>query len=151
MKKLRAILGHAWAILAIPVALATLLGMSSWSEGLVAATGLTVSPWFTGGPVVRTVEHGGYRLAIHRPVFDGLIGQTREGFVQLAWSPRQGLPPRIDEEVDLDGDGQTDVRVELDTASGQAAVTPYAERVLGLEGTYELEDSWVVRVNLRNE
>jgi len=151
MKKLQATLGHTWAILAIPLALATLLGMSFWSQRLVAVTGLTVSPWLTGGPVVRTIEHDGYRTAIHRPVFDGLIGQTREGFVQIAWSARQGLPPRIDEEIDLDGDGQADVRVELDTTSGRAVVTPYAGQVLGLEGAYQLEDSWVVRVRLRNE
>lgn len=117
---------------------------------MVSATGLTISPWFTGGEVARTVDHDTYRTDIHRPVFDALIGERKQGFVQIGWTPLEALPARIDEEVDVDGDGQADFRVKWDTGSDQATLTPYASWVLRLEGTYRLEDALAVRVTLRN-
>lgn len=150
MSKLKSILGYIAASLSIPIILATFMAMPFWSELLVSATGVTISPWFTGGEVARTVDHDTYRTDIHRPIFDALIGERKEGFVQVDWTPLQALPARIDEEIDVDGDGQADFRVEWDTGSDQATLTSYASWVLGLEGTYRLEDSLAVRVTLRN-
>jgi hypothetical protein len=150
MQKLKAILGYIWAALLIPLALATLLGMGSWMKLFVSSTGLTVSPWFSGDVVARTVERDGYETRIHRPVFQALIGERREGFVQVDWGPLDTLPAQVDEEVDFDGDGQVDFRVVLDTASGQATLTPLTEYVLGLTGTYRLDDAWAVRAALKN-
>jgi hypothetical protein len=150
MQKLRAILGYVWAALLIPLALATLFEMNSWMNLLVSGTGLTISPWFSGDVVVRTVEHGGYEMRIHRPVFQALIGERREGFVQMDWGPLDALPAQVDEEVDFDGDGQADFRVVLDTASGQATLTPLTEYALGLAGTFRLDEAWAVRAALRN-
>lgn len=150
MSKLKSILGYIAASLSIPIILATFMAMPFWSELLVSATGVTISPWFTGGEVARTVDHDTYRTDIHRPIFDALIGERKEGFVQVDWTPLQAIPARIDEEIDVDGDGQADFRVEWDTGSDQATLTSYASWVLGLEGTYRLEDSLAVRVTLRN-
>lgn len=150
MSKLKSILGYIAASLSIPIILATFMAMPFWSELLVSATGVTISPWFTGGEVARTVDHDTYRTDIHRPIFDALIGERKEGFVQVDWTPLQALPARIDEEIDVDGDGQADFRVEWDTGSDQATLTSYASWVLGLEGIYRLEDSLAVRVTLRN-
>ncbi|MDY6877388.1 MAG: hypothetical protein SWK90_14450 [Chloroflexota bacterium] len=150
MSKVKTVLGYIVASLSIPIILATFMGMPFWSKLLVSTTGVTISPWFTGGEVARTVDHDTYRTDIHRPVFDALIGERKQGFVQVDWAPLESLPARIDEEVDVDGDGQADFRVEWDTASDQATLRPYASWVLGLERTYRLEDSLAVRVNLRN-
>jgi hypothetical protein len=150
MQKLKAILGYTWAALLIPLALATLFGLNSWMNLLVSGTGLTVSPWFTGDVVARTVAHDGYETRIHRPVFQALIGERSEGFVQVDWGPLNALPAQVDEEVDFDGDGQADFRVVLDTQSGEATLTPLTEYVLSLSGTYRLDDAWAVRVALKN-
>ena len=150
MQKLKAILGYTWAALLIPLAVATLFGMGSWMKLLVSGTGLTVSPWFTGDVVARTVEHDGYETRIHRPVFQALIGERREGFVQVDWGPLEALPAQVDEEVDFDDDGQADFRVVLDTASGQATLTPLTETVLNLAGTFRLDDAWAMRATLKN-
>lgn len=151
MAKLRAILGYIAAVLTVPIILVTFMGMGPLAELLVSATGLTVSPWFSGGEVAQTVDHDSYQTHIHRPVFDALIGERREGFVQVDWEPVGALPALVSEDIDADGDGQADFRVELDTRAGQATVTPYNPRVVGLEGVYRLEHAWVVRVTLRNE
>jgi hypothetical protein len=66
------------------------------------------------------------------------------------WVPLDVLPARIDEEIDADGDGQSDFRVEVDTANKESTLTPHASWVLEPEGTYRLEDSLMIRVRLRN-
>jgi hypothetical protein len=155
MAKLRSVLGYIVAALSILIMVAAvasfiLLPDPSLSGPLIAATGLTTSPWYSGGEVARTVDNGAYQTQIHRPVFDALIGERKEGFIQVGWAPLDALPARIDKEIDADGDGQADFRVEVDTANKESTMTPYAPWVLDLEGTYRLNDTLAVRVRLRN-
>ena len=91
MPKIRSILGYMWAGAAIIVVFATFLGSSVFGRALVAASGVKISPWYSGGEVVLSVDHGVYRTHVHRPVFDALIGEKSEGFIQLNWEPLAGL------------------------------------------------------------
>lgn len=150
MRKLGAVLGYALAALALPIVLATLMGMNTWEKALVAGTGLRVSPWYTGDEVVRTVSHGSYETRIHKPVFQALIGERSEGFVQVDWAPADSVPAGLEDAVDYDGDGAVDFVVRLDTDGGRAELTTAGTDVLGLRGTYRLDDGWAVRVNVRN-
>jgi hypothetical protein len=122
--------------------------METWSKGLVSVTGLTVSPWYTGGEVLRTVDHGPYRTSIHRPVFDGLISECSNGFVQVEWGPLGCLPERIEEDIDLDGDGCPEFRVQLAPQTATATLVPYDQRVKKLEGVYRLKRGLAIRVAL---
>ena len=150
MRKLGAVLGYTLAGLALFVVLATLMGMNTWERLLVDATGVRVSPWYTGDEVVRTVSHGRYETRVHRPVFQALIGERSEGFVQVDWAPADSLPACLEDSLDYDGDGVTDFVVRLDTVDGRADVTPVGPEVLGLRGACRLDDGWAVRVNVRN-
>ena len=147
MTRFTAFLGYAWAFLMVPLVLAAFVGMPVWTRTLVATTGLEVSPRFTGGKVVREIDHGTYRTQVHRPVFDGLWGERSLGFAQIDWTCEGALPPRIDEEIEL---GQRRVRVGLDTAARTAEVTGPAETVLGLAGVYGIHHGLAVRIRLRN-
>jgi hypothetical protein len=151
IKILKAICGYTLAVLGVPL---VLIGIMSPSYGLgelfISATGLTLSPWFDGGEVVQTIDHGTYQTHVHRMVFDALIGERKQGFVQVDWVPLDALPARVDEEIDADGDGQADFRVEVNTANKETTLTPYASWVLELEGTYKPEGLLMVRVRLRN-
>jgi len=139
------------AALAIPVAIATFVGMDFFSRGLIAATGLKVSPWMNGGDVIHVVEHGGYQTQIHQPVFDGLFGEKKEGFVQVDWTPLKNLPPGISEEVDFDWDGRADFKINLDVEAVSAKITKGNSQVKSLEGCYKLKDGRAVRVWLIND
>jgi hypothetical protein len=153
MKSVRAILGYAAAALTIPLmigVLALLMGGMGLDQAVIAATGLTLAPSIDGGEVVQTIDHGAYRTEVHRMAFDALVGVRKKGFIQVDWAPLDALPASIDEEVDADGDGQADFRLEVDTAQQQSTLTPYAPWVTELEGTYEREASMAVRVLLRN-
>jgi hypothetical protein len=172
MKRVLSVLGYVWAAAALPVVLFTFLGMNTWAGKLAGATGVVISPWYTGGEVARTTDHGAWRMQIHRPVFDGLFGQRKTGFVQVdfvgAGGIRRGgtgaagaapdsagalvaaLPASIDEDIDFDADGRADFHLALTTASCATVVTPLSPRVLGLREAFRLDDGVGVRVELKN-
>lgn len=151
MKKWKTILGYTWAALAIIIAPITYIGGSAISRALASATGVIVSPRYSGGEIVQTINHGTYTTAVHRPVFDALIGQTKTGFIQVNWLPAAGLPPVVTETVDCNGDGKADFTIVLNTKTGEAVLTDKAAIVLSLEKTYHLRDGWAARINLQRE
>ena len=148
MKKILSILGYTWAVLCIFIVLATFINSTYFAPALASITGVKVSPWYTGGEVKTSIEHVGYRTLVHRPVFDGLFSDRKEGFVQINWEPVRALPPIIAEELDYDGDGKADFLVRLDTSSGVATLVPYKSSVVSVEGVYRLKKGWAVRVDL---
>jgi len=152
MAKVRSVLGYLVAALCIPVILVAVEANQPLrlGAGLVSAAGLQHSANWTGGEVVRSVDHGAYRTQVRRMVFDALIGEHKEGFIQVGWAPPDGLPARIDEEIDANGDGQADFRVRVDTVGKTSTVEPYAPWVLEVEGTYRLTTELAVRVRLKN-
>ena len=151
MEKLRSVLGYTMAVFSCLISAAILPAIATLSEPLITTTGLTISPNYSGGEVVQTIDHGAYETHVHRMVFDDvLIGERKEGFVQVDWVPLDALPAQIDEEIDADGDGQVDFRIEVDTMTKEATLTPYASWVEGLEGAYKPKGFFLVRVHLRN-
>ncbi len=150
MARLKSILGYLAAVFSGIVMLATLPAIMFLSEPFITASGLVVSAKYTGGVVAQTIDHGAYRTRVHRPAFEALIGESRRGFVQVDWLPPDTLPPRIEEQIDADGDGQADLRLEVDTVNKVSTLTPYAPWVLDVEGTFRLKDALMVRVRLLN-
>jgi hypothetical protein len=151
MAKLKPVLGYAVAALSILVMVAAIMAwILQLGVPLVSATGLRLSANWSGGEVARTIDHGSYQTDIHRPVFDALIGERTEGFVQVAWRPADALPARIDEEIDADADGRADFRIELETATRQASLATYSPNVMDLEGVYRLGEALAIRAALKN-
>ncbi len=150
MTCLKTILCYVWALMAVPLVLATFVGMNFWAGKLVAFTGLEVSPRFTGGEVTQTVERDRHKTLIHRPVFDGLFGEQRSGFVQITWEPNEApLPMLIDEEIDFDADGSSDFRIKLDTQTNKAELKAFNDKVVSLGEVLVLERKRIARVTLR--
>jgi hypothetical protein len=152
MATVKSVLGYTAAALGIPIMVVGLLGFAGIDLGgpFLKATGLKTSANWTGGDVAQTIDHGNYRTEVHRPVFDALIGERKEGFIQVAWRPPDSLPARIDEQIDTDADGQADFRVVLETATRVATVTPSSPNVRELEGVYDLGETLAIRVKLKN-
>ncbi len=148
--KLQSFFGYLIASLMVPVVFISLMGMQPLAEGLVKLTGVVISPWYTGGEVARTISHGAYDLRIHRPVFDWLIGEQREGFVQVVWAKTENLPVDIVEDVDYDNDGQADFQVTLHPKTKTAEWRPYSERAFGMDGPFAIGDGIGVRIKLKN-
>jgi hypothetical protein len=98
---------------------------------------------------LKTVDHGNHKTAIHRPVFDALIGKTKEGFIQINWEPVTGLPRVINEGFDYNSDGKEDFNIVLNTTTGEVALTASNPSVLSVEKAYKLHNGWAVRVLLK--
>jgi hypothetical protein len=152
MKLIRKFLAYGWAMAAVPILLATFIGMNVWAKKLVDFTGLKVSPLYTGGEVAQTIKHEGYETLIHQPVFDGLLCERKNGFVQIGWKTGgDKLPELIDEAIDFDGDGKNDFRIRLNTTTNTGQLESYSSGVVSLGEVLVLKNERIVRVSLKKE
>lgn len=151
-ERLKAVLGYAWAALCPVIVLATFIGLNFWSRTLADGTGIQVSPRYTGGEVLQSIDHGQYKTRLHRPVFDGLFGERSQGFVQIDWVPeeKETLPALIEEEFDLDGDGTGEFRIRLDTLAARAELLKNEPWVLRADNVIMADAEQILRVRLRN-
>jgi hypothetical protein len=132
--KQRAKLGYTAAGVTVFAALLVpFLLYGAFTKGF-ASLGLHVDEVYSGGPKVRTVQTGAYFIDIHRPVHPHLL-QTEKPFVQLDWRPVSVLPSHVSDLVDVNGDGQPDVRVSFDVPKD--AKTPMRVTVDALNPRYE--------------
>ena len=132
--KVRAILGYTAAGLTLIAAvLVPFVLMGLFTKGF-ASLGLHVDEVYSGGPKVRTIKTATYNIDIHRPVYPHMF-QSEKPFVQLDWKPVRALPAHVSDLVDIDGDGQPDVRVSFDVPKDPKA--PLRVNVDGLNTRYE--------------
>ena len=132
--KIREKLGYTAAGLTVlAAALTPFLLMGLFTKGF-AALGLHVDEVYSGGPKVRTIKTAAYSIDIHRPVSPRLL-QSEKPFVQLDWRPVSALAGHVSDAVDVDGDGQPDVRVSFDVPKDPK--TPLRVNVEALNPQYE--------------
>jgi len=81
-------------------------------SNVVAHAGLHIDSVYTGGAIARTIQRDGYQIVVQEPVQPRLLERV-EPFVQIVFEPADSLPARVSDEVDLNGDGQPDVRVSF--------------------------------------
>jgi hypothetical protein len=141
-------IGYVWAALATPVVLLTMLYNDGLGRRLAAASGFKISPRFSGGEIVRTTDHGGYRTSVHRPVFDGLTGDREKGFIQVDWEPVAPLPETLREELDVYGNAEK-LSVILNTVSGTARCENDPSWVSGKPQASRYRAGWIVRIGLK--
>lgn len=151
MKTVRTILAYSWAFLAVPLILVTFTGMPTLAKRLVDTTGLKVAPKFSGGEVIKTIQHDGYSTIIHEPSFDGLFRPCKEGFVQIDWkSPKGPLPATIAESIDYNQDGVADFSVQIQTQTDQITFKADNPAVIAAEKIIAILNGKVLRVRLKN-
>ena len=131
---IRAKLGYTAAGMTVFAAvLVPFLLMGAFTKGF-AALRLHVDEMYSGGPTARTIQSGGYTIDIHRAVSPHML-QLEKPFVQLDWKPVSALPSHVSDVVDVDGDGQPDLRVSFDVPKD--AKTPQRVNVEALNPHYE--------------
>jgi len=99
----------------------------------VAHAGLHVDDAYTGGAVTRRIDRGSYQIAVYEPVYPR-GWQRIEPFVQIDFSPASALPAQVNDAIDLDGDGQPDVRISFAMPTTSLA-SPRGD-VIALNGKY---------------
>jgi len=149
MKHLKSILGYTVAVITIFVALAAFMGNTDLSKVLISKTGLSIAPIYTGGEIVKTIDHDGYQTDIHQAVFPGLISEGKEGFLQIDWIKKTKIPEEIVEDIDFDSDKQIDFMVNYDTVNNEASIKTNNPRVIDVSGVYRRKNGFTIRVSLK--
>ena len=57
------------------------------------------------------MERGAYQVAFSAPAGGISPLEQQQRFIQVSWSPLRSLPDRMEEPLDLDGDGRPDVEI----------------------------------------
>jgi hypothetical protein len=164
MKSPTAKLGYTAAGMTVVVAmLVPFLLIGLFAKG-VTRLGLHVDEMYSGGPTARTIQAQGYTIEIHRAVYPHML-QTEKPFVQIDWKPAAALPAHVSDTVDIDGDGQPDVRMSFEVPKDPKtplrvdvdSLNPryQAMRNVGKQGFSELivrvDDTILVRVPLTKQ
>jgi hypothetical protein len=118
--KLRATLGYTAAGATLLVAMLTPFLLTGLFSKGVLALGLHVDEVYSGGPTVRAIPMGAYSIGVHQPVYPHFL-QSEKPFVELEWKPVSALPRHVSDVVDVDGDGQPDIRVSFDVPTDPKA------------------------------
>jgi hypothetical protein len=121
MQRLRSILGYSGAALTMTLAVLTPFFLYGWFQKGIGGLGLRIDPVYSGGEVSHVIQRDGYRIVVNRPVYKKSPLQRVGSFVQVTWTPAAGLPARVADDVDLDGDGKPDLRVQFDVPKNQAS------------------------------
>ncbi len=149
--KIKSVIGYTFAVLAFTVILLMFINLNDLSKKFAEITEIKVSPWCTGGKVEKVIEHDKYKTLIRQPVFEGLTGPRKEGFIQINWIAESSLPELIKEKIDYNDDNNPDFMITLNTNTGKVNLTPMNPSVLSLEHSFKLgKKAWAVRIGLEN-
>lgn len=133
-KRILPVLAYMGAALTLLVAIAVPFYLTGAFTRAFARSGLRIDASYTGGEVARIVDRNGYQIVVYRPVHPHAL-QRLDPFVQIVFKPADALPPRVDDAIDLDGDGQPDVRVSFTVPANPQA--QLRGDVTALNGKYQ--------------
>jgi len=111
-QRILAILAYTGAGLTLLIAVCVPFVLIGAFSNVLAHAGLHIDPAYSGGTVARTIQRERYKIVVYQPVQPRLLERI-EPFVQIVFEPADSLPAHVNEEIDLDGDGQPDVRVSF--------------------------------------
>lgn len=133
-ERILVVLAYTSAALTLLIAACTPFYLMGAFSGAVAHAGLHIDAAYSGGPIARTYQRHGYQIVIHEPVRTHAL-QGVASFVQIEFKPASALPAMVDEAIDVDGDGQNDVRVMF--AMDRSSEAKLRGNVMALNSNYE--------------
>jgi hypothetical protein len=135
------------ASVAILVVVLGFMTISTQAHRLAQAPFMKIHPRYSGGEVVRSFSSGGAFWQVHRPVFDGLLGERRDGFVQVDVEQFSADKP-AQASIDFDGDGAADFNLLLPSNGAAPQVEALSSAVTGLDAWSREGESAIVRIHL---
>ena len=141
-------IGYIWAIICLLLIPASFMGNMYFSKQLAKLPFMKVNPVFTGGVISKTIEDNSLTVSVYKPVFEALIGESSNGFVQVRFSDKDKLPLIIDRKIDYNNDGKEDFRLIINTQTGDTKIESLNNHVDGIKVSSRVKTDWIVRVNL---
>ena len=140
-------LSYLYGGLLVAAILLMFVGLDKWSLQLSRFPFMKIHPRYAGGGIAETIDAGPQKWVIHQPVFDGLVGPRKQGFVQVDLTCSGEIPDVIERTIDYDRNGEADFLVRIPNIKGRAPeIVSYSGKVNGLEQWARTEDGWIVRV-----
>jgi hypothetical protein len=147
MKKIKIIAGLTWSFAALLLILILYPGINSMSSAASRLPFMKINPNFTGGPIEKQIVSEGCTLSIHKPVFDGLLGERKSGFVQIDW--RGNIPEVINDTIDFDSDCKADFSVSVNRILNKTTLSKTNLNVKDLNVSASTSYGWAVRIGLQ--
>jgi hypothetical protein len=149
MKKFKLITGICWAFAGLLLILILFPALNGWSEAVSRLPFMKINPNYTGGEVVTTYTEKNCTLNIHRPVFDGLLGERQTGFVQIDWKGE--LPEIISDTVDYNRDGKADFFLEINRKDEKTNFKSFSTLAKNIRISTAASYGWSARIGLAKE
>jgi hypothetical protein len=146
MKKIKLISGIMWAFLCLILVLALFPGLNTISGSFARLPFMKINPNYSGGEVAWSSKSMHYTKDIRKPVFDGLTGERRKGFVQVDW--RGDIPDILNDTIDYDLDNKPDFRIHISKSKAKTEIEPFSNRVGKVLVSTPTSYGWVVRVEV---
>lgn len=140
------IAGFTWAFLCLITIIVLFPALNPLANSTSKLPFMKINPNYTGGEIVKEIEKGNYTISIHRPVFDGLIGERKNGFVQVDW--RGKLSKTLIDTIDYNDDKSNDFIVQIDTTTAQSILNKLNSKVQGVNVSTKTSFGWAVRIGL---
>jgi len=142
-------IGWIWAVLCALLAPALFFSFEKTPQILADITGMKISPIYSGGEIAQTIIAPGYKVFVHRPVFDGLFSERKDGFIQLDFEPNGQFPATIEQDFSYTKNGSHGFRLFLDTAKPEVKLTAHDDTVLAASEPTRTRKAIIVRIALK--
>lgn len=149
MKKIKLIAGISWALACLILILVLFPGLNSFSESASKLPFMKINRNYSGGEVVKQLISDGCTLNVRKPVFDGLFGEKKNGFVQIDW--HGNIPEIIIDTIDFNFDGIPDFSVLINRKELKTDLASLNQCVRKIEISTPTSYGWAVRVELVKE
>jgi hypothetical protein len=149
MKKVKIIAGISWAFLGLILILILFPGLNSFSGSVSKLPFMKINPRYAGGEFAGQIVEGSCTLDVRKPVFNGLLKERNNGFIQLDW--RGDVPEIINDSIDYDGDGKKDFCILVNRKESKTDLASFNPKVKGVVISTPTSYGWAVRVGLVKE
>jgi len=147
MKKARIVMGIFWASAGLIMIVVLFPGLPGFSKGLATLPFMKINPRYSGGTVAFREIMPSCTLVVHKPVFNGLWKERKNGFVQVDW--RGNIPEIISDTIDYDMDSSPDFVVRINTGESRSELVSLAGTVETINVSSRVSYGWALRVNLK--
>lgn len=148
MKKLRIIPAYIWASICLILIPVTFIKNDVLAEKLALLPFMKIHPKYSGGDERIAYINNGIHISVFQPVYNGIRGKGREGFVQVKFAATNTMPSAINEAIDYDLNGDPDFSVSINTADGATSIEKLNSHVQSVQISSKVKDYWLIRVNV---
>jgi hypothetical protein len=148
MKKILTIPSYIWAIACLLLIPVTFIKNDVLAEQLARLPFMKIHPRYSGGDERISYISDSMNIVIQQPVYEGITGKGKQGFVQVKFRAIGKLPAQIDQDIDYNLDRKADFRIMVDTKNGQTEIKSLTGSPYSLNISSPVKTDWVVRVNV---